>query len=498
VGHHPLGGEARAPVREPEGGGAGSGPAEARVRFRGDQRPLVPPIVAGRVPPHDLDAEAACLSASMLDAVAFAEAAELLRPEHFYSDANGRIFEAARELAAAGTPVDITTIASWLRDRQRLVKIGGPSYLAQLADATPAVSHVAAHAAIVVEKWRMRQVIATCQTIAAEGYGDVGDATAWRQEAERRVHECNAAGSNERGVTAQDAFKELFARLDEVREGRRPAGIPTGYADLDDLTVGLHRGDVTVVAARPGMGKTAMALCVALNVAGAVPELVPTDGRERRQEDAVAVFSMEMPRDQISARLACIQAGVDTNRLRKGMLSDVEWRSLTEAAIYLSRLPLWIDDTTGLTLAQLQTKVRGRRLWYEQQGRRLSLVVVDYLQLMEGVGDTREQQISYLSRGLKRLAKDEDLAVIALSQLNRAVEARKDNRRPLLSDLRESGAIEQDADTILFLYRADYYGDAPEDEKGTAEIIVAKQRNGPAGRSVRTRYYEASTRFANM
>ena len=436
-----------------------------------------------------------------------------------HSLANGRIYAAAEALALAGSPIDIVSIASHLRDRERLAQIGGSSYLAQLADATPAVAHVGTHARTVHEKWRLRTLIATCQRVAAEGYGDVGEVQAFIDGAEQGIY---ALARTEQTTTVQpvrDALRAAFAQITEAAErGGRITGIPTGYEQLDAKTAGLHAGDLMILAARPGMGKTSFALNLGVNVAGPrMGEPRPGEPQDERAEEpgfGVCVFSLEMPREQVAVRMVCSEGRVDVGKVRRGMLSADDWQKLTEAARYLSSLPIWIDDTSALGVLELRAKVRRIQAEYNrdevkadpargikaQAERRVGLVIVDYLQLMkgrEGVS-SREQEISEISRGLKQLAKELMVPVIALSQLNRAVETRTTkDRRPQLSDLRESGAIEQDSDTILFIYRDEYYNPETSNAKGIAEILIGKQRNGPTGK-ILTRFTASCTRFDNL
>ncbi|KYF83635.1 replicative DNA helicase [Sorangium cellulosum] len=486
-----------------------------RMMERRGQRPqrVEPPIVAGRVPPHDLDAEAAVLSAILLHRDALDRVLEILKADHFYSEANSRIYEGAQELAAAGTPIDIVSVASWLRDRERLAQVGGAAYLAQLADATPAVAHVAAHARVVYEKWRVRQLIATCQRVAAEGYGDVGVVQEFIDGAEQAVYQL---ARTPQGTSTQPIAQVLKAAFEQItaaaERGDRITGISTGYEKLDAKTAGLHDGDLTIVAARPGMGKTSFVLNLAVNVASprTVSSPGPDDvghGVERHDPGfGAAVFSLEMPREQLATRMVCSEGRVDVGKLRQGFLQPDDWRRLTEAASFLSTLPIWIDDTPAISLLELRAKVRRIQAEYDRApsdghpGRRVGLVVIDYLQLMKGRDgvNSREQEISEISRGLKQLAKELKVAVIALSQLNRAVETRTTkDKRPQLSDLRESGAIEQDADNIIFIYRDEYYNAETTNQKGIAELIVAKQRNGPTGK-VLTRFTSSCTRFDNL
>jgi len=406
---------------------------------RGPRRPqkLEPPIIAGRVPPHDLDAEAAVLSAVLLDRDALDRVLELLKPEHFYSDANGKVFEACQALALAATPIDIVNVASWLRDREVLAQIGGAGYLAQLSDATPAVAHVAAHARIVYEKWRVRQLIAQCQRIAAEGYGDVGVVQEYIDGAEQAVYDLARTADSTASQPLSHVLKAAFEQISKAAErGDRITGISTGYEKLDAKTAGLHDGDLTIVAARPGMGKTSFVLNLAVNVAS--PRTVTTPRPDQRSDEddgqsgdrhepghGVAVFSLEMPREQLATRMVCSEGRVDLGKLRQGYLQPDDWRRLTEAASYLSSLPIWIDDTPALGMLELRAKVRRIQAEYARIGR-IGLVVIDYLQLMKGRDgvNSREQEISEISRGMKQLAKELRVPVIALSQLNRAVETR--------------------------------------------------------------------------
>lgn len=464
------------------------------------------PEIAGRVPPHDLDAEAAVLSAILLDRSALDRVQEILKQEHFYSESNGRIYEAIQELALAGTPIDIISVASWLRSRERLEQIGGVAYLASLADATPAVSHVAAHAQVVYEKWKTRCTIAAAHRVVAEGYGDVGAVQPWLDRVEGTFYEIARTQTSTTTQPLAHALKSAFEQITAaVNRGDRITGISTGYDRLDAKTAGLHDGDLMIVAARPGMGKTSFVLNLATNVAS--PRTVLIEGQETLAHGhGVAVFSLEMPREQLATRMVCSEGRVDVGKVRSGFLQPEDWRRLTEAASYLSTLPIWIDDTPAIGLLEIRAKVRRLQAEYDQParngkpGRRLGLVVIDYLQLMKGRDGvhSREQEISEISRGLKQLAKELRLPVIALSQLNRAVETRSTkDKRPQLSDLRESGAIEQDSDTIVFIYRDEYYNPETTQAKNLAELIVAKQRNGPTGK-VLLRFNASCTRFDSL
>ena len=474
--------------------------------------PPAPAPVAGRIPPHDLDAEAAVLSAILLERDALDKVLELLRAEHFYSEANRRIYEVAVELSSQGTPIDVVSVAGMLRDRERLAQVGGSAYLAQLVDAVPSVAHIETYARMVREKWRVRQLIATCQRVAAEGYGDVGEVQQFIDGAEQAVYEIARTPEASSVQRIEPIIRSVFEQITELaRRGERITGVPTGFERLDAKTAGLHDGELTIVAARPGMGKTSFVLNVAVNVAS--PKTVSGGGvddassAEPREEPGVgvAVFSLEMPREQLASRMVCSEGRVDVGKMRQGFLQDRDWNSLTQAASFLYRLPIWIDDTPSLGVLELRAKVRRLQAEYDRAkpeggiGQRIGLVIVDYLQLMSGhqYTSSREQEISEISRGLKRLSKELRVPVIALSQLNRAVETRgTKDKRPQLSDLRESGAIEQDADNIIFIFRDDYY-EAESDQRGIAELIIAKQRNGPTGK-VKVRFEAAYTRFDNL
>jgi len=481
---------------------------------RGQEPPREPPVVAGRVPPQDLDAEAAVLSSCLLDGNALDQVLEILQSEHFYSDANRLIFEGCRALSMEGTPIDIVSVASWLRSREQIQRIGGARYLGDLVDATPAVANVATHARVVKEKWRLRRVIATCQQYAAEGYGDVGVAQEFIDSAEQALYDIARTPETTTVHLLRDVLTTTFQQLTEAAErGDQITGIPTRYVDLDKKTAGLHRGDLMIVAARPGMGKTSLVLNMAVNVASPQLVAVPGPGEAGYGSEpsenpgwGVAFFSLEMPKEQVAARMVCSEARVDLGKLRQGRLGPEDWAALTSAASLLSNLPIYVDDSPSLTMLELRAKVRRLKADYARQQAAgnnvndLGVVVIDYLQLMQGRkgAASREQEISEISRGLKALAKELDVPVIALSQLNRGVETRggKD-KRPMLSDLRESGAIEQDADTIVFIYRDEYYNHDETSDRGIAELIVAKQRNGPTG-TVRTRFVPSFTRFENL
>jgi replicative DNA helicase len=473
-------------------------------------RTTAPISTMGRVPPHDLDAEAAVLSAVMLDTSALDRVLEFLRPEHFYSEAHRRIFEACVELHAVGKPVDLVQVGTWLKDRDRIQQVGGMGYVTEVIGAGMVPAHVGDYGRTIREKARVRQLIATCQRVAAEGYTDYGEAQTFIDGAEQSVYEIARTPESSSVEPVGSVIKAAFRRIVEASSrGERVTGIPTGFARYDKLTAGLHAGDLSIVAARPGMGKTSFVLNVAVNVASPRAHGRVVEAGEEGQEPGYgcAVFSLEMPREQLANRMMCSEGRVDVARLREGYLGPSDWERLTRSATFLAGLPIWIDDAPSLSILELRAKVRRLQAEYarpskESAGRpgRVGLVVVDYLQLMRGRENatSREQEISEISRGLKALAKELKIAVVALSQLNRAVETRGEkNKRPQLSDLRESGAIEQDADNICFLYRDDYYTREESPEPNVAELIIAKQRNGPTG-TVKVRFTRECTRFDDL
>jgi replicative DNA helicase len=436
-----------------------------------------------RIPPNDLSAESAVLGGILLENNALNAVVEVLSPEDFYSEANRHIYLAMLELSRIGQPVDIVTVRNQLTTTGKLGAAGGDDHLLSLTTTIPTVANIESHAKIVREKAVVRRIITACHDITAAGYSDYGILDEFLDSAERKVFE--VAKQRVRspyehiGEVVTRTFEEIHAsaeRKDHV------TGTPSGFERLDRLTAGMHPGDLIIIAGRPSMGKTAFALNVAVNAC------------RSRERLPIVFFSLEMPKEQLASRILCSEARVDASRLRTGRLLKDDWRRLANAAGEVSELPLWIDDTPGLTLMELRSKARRLRA---EKG--LCLLLVDYLQLMRSGGrsESREQEISEISRSLKALAKELSLPVVALSQLNRGVETRgTKDKRPQLSDLRESGAIEQDADTILFIYRDEVYNqDSP--DAGIAEVIIGKQRQGPTG-TVRCRFFREFTRFENL
>lgn len=433
------------------------------------------------MPPHDLDAEGIVLGhlfehPEQLERVAF------LKPEHFYAQANTLVYRAMLDLSELGTEVDVVAVATRLRSQSELERIGGTPYLHKLAFEQPACVRPEQHAMVVFERWRLRQVIAYSQQATAVGFQTPEDVQAFIEQHENAIAEL-AYQNRRRGLElAADILAKQLEIIQEAHErGGSASGTATGFKDLDNLTGGWYGGDLTILAARPGMGKTTLALTLINHVAR--PREEPED------QDAAALFSLEMPSDQLVVRIACARADVPYTAVRRNVLTKEHIQRLLEALDYLKRVPLWIDDTPSLSIAELRARVRKLRREVEQgtskvPAKRLGLVAIDYLQLMTGIrqrGDSREQEVSSISQALKNLAKQEAVPVLALSQLNRGVEAKsgRKDKRPQLHDLRESGAIEQDADNIWFVYREGYYDDAK--DKNDTELIVAKQRSGPIG-----------------
>lgn len=476
-----------------------------RRGFLGKQRGLAPrieaPVAVGRPPPQDLDAEAYCLESCMNSEDRRAQVLEVLKPDHFYSESNARIYEAVVVLSEDGAHVNMLSVQQWLRDRGRLVQVGGEAYVHQIGMKTKAEYAIRPQAERVLELWRRRQMIATCQRIAAEGYGDVGDPKAWIDAAESAVYEIAHPEQRCEVERVDSIVKVIFERVASAQSARGISGIPTGLTDLDKKIAGLNDGDLYIVAGRPGMGKSALVGGMAIDIAsprGPDDALEPGDG--------VLLFSLEMPREQLATRMICSEARLDLGKMRVFNFLPDEWRRMTDAASFVSTLPIWIDDSPGINLFAMRAKIRKvdadirrRGVHGGQRASRLGLVVVDYLQLMRGTGDedSREQEIAAISRGLKEIAKEFKIPVVALSQLNRSVETRSaKDKRPQMSDLRESGAIEQDADAIIFVYRHSYY-DPSFQYKTLAELIVAKQRNGPTGK-VLVGFDAPCARFRNL
>ncbi|GAC1393249.1 MAG: replicative DNA helicase [Polyangiales bacterium] len=446
--------------------------------------------LGGRTLPHNGEAEAAVIASCLApDGAAIDDVLIVLRdPAAFYDNANQRIFRVIVDLHAAGKPIDTTTVGTELRARGELQAAGGFGHLASLVDATPSVVHAAAHARIVADHARMRAAIELCQIGAAEGYDPGVDADEFVDVLASKACALAETSRVTSGVLAYDLMRECAERISMDRDSI--AGYPTGLRVLDELTGGVFPGELTILAARPGVGKTSLMLDQAVALAAHPPIDDDCEGY------AVHVFSLEMPRGQLGDRMVCARGSIDSAAIRRRRMTTDERDAYVGAANELSQLPLWIYDSPGASVIDVRAHVRGAQ---RRATRRRHVVFIDYVQLMRGErnnGDSREQEVSGITRGLKALAKDLNVPVVALSQLNRSVETRSaKDKRPSLSDLRESGAIEQDADVVQFIYREEYY-DAQEWNRGAAEIIVAKQRNGGPGEAV-VAFRGPFTRFEN-
>lgn len=451
------------------------------------------------IPPQNLEAEQSVLGAMLVDRAAVEKAIEIVRPEDFYREAHQRIFEAAYDLAERSEPVDLITISDTLRVRNQLDQVGGVSYLATLADMVPTTSNVEYYARIVEQKAIMRRLIEAASRISGWAYEQAEPADAIVDRAEQEIFQVGQRHLGNYFVSLRDLMAEGWDAIDEAYTDKREiTGIDTGFSRLNFMTSGLQPSDFIIIAARPSMGKTAFALNLAVNAA-------------KSQDIAVAVFSLEMSRMQIAMRFMTAEAKVNAHRLRTGYLREGDWSRLSEAIGRLSNLHVHVDDTTDVTPMQMRAKCR--RLAAE---RKLGLVVIDYLQLIRGSGreDNRNQEITNIARSLKAMAKELNVPVVALSQLSRNVERRED-KRPMLSDLRDSGSIEAEADVVCFLYRDEYYKrkeaaslddiGRPEPEQRmpgeehteTTEVIVAKHRNGPVG-TVKLAFLREYARFEDL
>lgn len=422
-------------------------------------------ITLERVPPQNLEAEQSVLGAILLDNDALNKALEIIGVEDFYREAHRKIFRRMCDLSEKNEAIDLVTLTEVLRKNNEIESIGGVSYLASLVNIVPTASNIRYHSKIVREKAALRNLINTATEIVSQGYENREDVDDLLDYAERMIFEISEKRIKPSFVTIKEIVKDSFEMIEKLYEKKELiTGLPTSFVDLDEKTSGLQPGDLIVVAGRPSMGKTALCLNVAQYV-----------GIEKGEP--VAIFSLEMSKEQLVLRMLCSEAEVDSHKLRSGYLGEADWPKLTNAAGKLTEAPIFIDDSP--IISALEMRAKARRLKAEHG---LSLVIVDYLQLMRGRGkfERREQEISEISRSLKALAKEIHVPVMALSQLSRAVEQRQD-RRPQLSDLRESGAIEQDADVILLLYRDELYNPDKEDNKGKVEINIGKQRNGPTG-----------------
>ncbi len=432
------------------------------------------------IPPHDDAAEQAVLGCMFLDKEAVATALEILRADDFYRPDHQRVFEAAEELFSAGIPVDVITIKNKLEEKQIFEQIGGLQFVVSISTAVASSVNVKHYAKIVEEKSLLRRLIKTASEVSQISYEGKEDVNFIMEKAEKGIFDIMQNRRTEEFASIRDIAVSAFEKIEDVYHNKgKVTGVATGFADFDAKTAGLQKSDLILLAARPSMGKTAFALNIVQNAA--IRGNVPT-----------AIFSLEMSKEQLVNRMLCSEAMMDAQKMRTGELVDSDWPVLIEAMGPLSQAPIYIDDTPGVSPMDIRSKCRRLKM---EKG--LGLIVIDYLQLMTGNGknESRQQEISEISRSLKAIAREMDAPVIALSQLSRACEQRADHR-PMLSDLRESGAIEQDADLVAFLYRDEYY--FPDSEKkNQAELIIAKQRNGPTG-TVDLTWMGQYTRFGNF
>jgi replicative DNA helicase len=447
-----------------------------------------PQLLALKLPPHSVEAEQSLLGALLIDNQAFDRVADIVAADDFYRDDHRRIWRHIARLVEASRPADVVTVAESIEASEDKDKTGGTAYLAALAQNTPSALNVRRYAELVRERSVQRRLAQVATEIAETALSPTGkDVDQLLDEAESKIFQIAESGARkDQGLIGiSPVLAKVFERIDHLHSQENPSditGVPSGFVDLDRLTAGLQPGDLVIVAGRPSMGKTSFALNIAEHVALHPSVSLP-----------VAIFSMEMSASQLAMRMLSSMAKVDQTRLRTGRLTDEEWSRLTDEIARLNEARIHVDETAALNALELRARARRMKREYGKLG----LVVVDYLQLMSASahGENRATEISEISRSLKALAKELDVPVIALSQLSRAVEQRND-RRPLMSDLRESGAIEQDADVILFIYREEVYAPDKEEAKGRAEAIIGKQRNGPIG-TVHLTFLGRYTRFAN-
>ena len=435
----------------------------------------------GKVPPHDLEAEQAVLGSMLTDKDAVIASIETLKPSSFYREDNRLIYEAILNLYNNSEPIDIITLKAELESLGKFEQVGGLEYLASLPDKVPTTANVQKYINIVEEKGILRNLIKTANEIIELGYDPTEDVEDIMDNAEKKIFNI-MQNKNQKGYTPiKDVLVESFNQLEELYNRKQHiTGVPTGFSELDYKTAGFHGSDLILIAARPAMGKSAFALNIATNAA-------------TKANVPVAIFSLEMSKEQMVNRMLCSEAMVDSNKVRTGKLEEDDWVKLAETIGPLSEAEIYIDDTPGISVMEIRAKCRKLKL-----EKNIGMVVIDYLQLVQGSSKrigSREQEISEISRSLKILAKELNVPVIALSQLSRAVEQRPDHR-PMLSDLRESGAIEQDADIVMFLYRDDYYNEDSE-KKDIAEVIISKHRAGSTG-TVELLWLGNYTKFVNL
>ncbi|MDD5422538.1 MAG: replicative DNA helicase [Candidatus Omnitrophota bacterium] len=433
-----------------------------------------------KVPPQNVEAEIAVIGSMLLDHDAISQAVEILNSDYFYKESHRKLYSAMLRLFDENKAVDIITVMEELKKTNSLDDAGGPAYISSLASAVPTTANFVHYAKIVKEKALLRNLINTATQIVTECYDTTMDADTLVDKAEQRIFDVTSKKVESRFVSLREVIKDSIETIDNLYQRKENiTGIATGYRELDMRTAGLQPSDLVVIAGRPSMGKSALASCI-VEHAGVI------------EKEPVAFFSLEMSKEQLVQRMLCSHARVDAHKVRTGFLSQADWPRLVSAAGKLSEAPIYIDDSPGITVLELRAKARRLKAQFD-----IKLIVLDYLQLMQGPArsESRQQEISEISRSLKAIAKELKVPLIAISQLSRAVEQRSDHR-PQLSDLRESGAIEQDADLVLLLLREEYYN--PTDEnKGIAEVIIAKQRNGPVG-SLNLAFLGEYMRFENI
>ena len=434
---------------------------------------------SNRLPPQNIEAEEAILGGILLDPEAIGRVSDRLVPEAFYISAHTTIYQAALRLHIQQKPTDLLSITSWLTDNDQLTQIGGRNKLATLVERTVSAVNIDALAGLVMEKYLRRQLIKAGNEIVPLGFETETELPIVLDNAEQKVFNVTQQKTQSGLVHIGDTLTNTYEDIETRHQGIALPGIPCGFYDLDAMTSGFQRSDLIIIAGRPSMGKTAFCLNLAHNIAAGY-------------QLPVAVFSLEMSKEQLVQRLLASEAGIESSYLRSGRISQTQWDPLLRAINRLSETPIFIDDTSNITVTQMRSQAR--RLQAEQS-KNLGLIVIDYLQLMEGSSDNRVQELSRITRSLKGLARELSVPIIALSQLSRGVEART-NKRPMLSDLRESGSIEQDADIVMMLYRDEYYSpDTP--DRGIAEVIIAKHRNGPTG-TIKLLFDPQFTKFKNL
>ena len=433
-----------------------------------------------RVPPHNIEAEQAVLGAILLEPETFSTAAERLSPNDFFRAGHQVIFEAMLELFEKGEPIDLVTVTTLLTNSDKLDLAGGVPYLTDLASSVPTAANIDYYSKIVEEKALLRRLIQTATDIVTESFNKEDEVEELLDQAERSILAVSSRKNANAFKPIKDVLIEVYDNIEKLHHAKDDVtGVPTGFRDLDRITSGFQKSDLIIIAARPSMGKTAFALNIAQNVA------INTD-------ENVAIFSLEMGAEQLVQRMLCAEGNIDSQRLRTGKLEQEDWGKLTMAMGSLSHAGIYIDDSPGIRVSDIRSKCR--RL---KQEHGLGMIIIDYLQLIQGserARENRQQEVSEISRSLKSLARELEVPVIALSQLSRSVESRQD-KRPMMSDLRESGSIEQDADIVGFLYREDYYD--KESENQNIEIIISKQRNGPTG-TVELAFVKEFNKFVDL